>query len=521
MVLVGMFSLLLMIPAFHRVGREALARAALWAGVGAGVGYLFLIAMVSHENAVPGSFWAVGGDFLHLLATAVWVGMLAQLALFLLWIRGRPPEEREELFTPHLERFSVIAATSVVVLLASGSLNALTQIPSLDALIHTAYGRALLVKLGAVAAVLTVAGANAFYLRERAIDEAEASETGLRLRQWLRRAVWAELTLGIVALFAASILFQYPTSRQAEDAAAAAEEAASTQAVVGIDEQQPADDLLVNLTVSPGSPGNNSFRVFLFSQASGDIGEVLRVRLRFQPPSEDAAPSEVDMEHVELNAYRAVGPFIATPGSWTVSVDVRRAGVDDATADFPVPVSLGGAGGQFGQPLAAGGWLTVGAIGVVVLALLLAVWAPRLPELPSPAPRFLRVGTAAFTVIGAGLIAISFLPDSGDNRPDATPESIALGGLLYQANCQQCHGPDGRGDGPVAATLEVPPADFRIHIPFHSDTFFFNVIKNGLGSIMPAWGDQLTEDEIWHLINFLQAEFGIDAQQSDAQQPDS
>ena len=58
----------------------------------------------------------------------------------------------------------------------------------------------------------------------------------------------------------------------------------------------------------------------------------------------------------------------------------------------------------------------------------------------------------------------------------------------------------------------MPPADFRIHVPFHQDSFFFNVVQNGLGSIMPGFGDQLTEDEIVNLIHFLQSEFGIESQ---------
>ncbi len=512
LVLFGIGGLLLMVPSFHRVGRHAMANAALWGGVAAGAGYLLLIAFVSHEAAVPGSFWAVGGDFLHLLATAVWVGMLVQLALFLLWLRRQPPQTREELMTPHLEIFSVIAATSVIVLLATGTINALVQVPSVDALFGTAYGRALLVKLGVVVAVLIVAGANALYLRERAIEEPDTTEYGAGIHHWLRRAVWAEAALAIVVLFAAAILFQYPTSRQAEEASQAAEEAAKTQAVVGYEETQPAGDLLINLTISPNAPGNNSFRVFLFPQGDTEIGDVLRVRLRFQPPSSDLAPSEIEMEPAELTAYGVVGPFITEEGSWTVGVDVRRAGLDDITADFPVPISLSVTGGQFDQPLSAGGWLTVGAIGLIVLALLIGVWSPSLPELPGPAPRLLRVGTAAFTVIGIGFLAISILPDTTAERT-ANPASIAAGRVLYTANCQQCHGPDGQGDGPLADSLDLPPADFRVHIPFHQDSFFFNVIQNGLGSIMPGFGSQLTEDETWNLIHFLQSEFGIDAEQ--------
>ncbi|HUF52639.1 MAG TPA: CopD family protein [Dehalococcoidia bacterium] len=517
MILAGIIASLAMIPALHRVGRDALARSATWGCIAAGAGYLLLIAVVSHQNAVPGAFWGVGADWLHLLATAVWLGTLSQLGMFLIWLRARPSEERAALLPGHLERFSYLAATSVVVLIASGTLNALIQIPSLEALVDTAYGRSLMFKLAVVALLLIVAGMNAFYLRDRTAEEGEDSGPEAdRFRGFLRRAVWVELGVGIAVLFAASFLFQYPTSRQAKEADAAAAQAADTQAVVGYEELQPAGDLTINLTISPAATGNNSFRVFLFPQGNEDIGDVQRVRLRFQPPSDDLAPSQLDMEQAELTAYRAVGPFITEEGLWTIGVDVRRAGMDDVSADFPVSIEGAGGGGQFALPLASGSWWTVAAVLFVVGVLLLAVWSPCLPEWPDPAPRLLRVGTAAFTVIGIGVLAISLLPGEGEttgNPIASSPTSIAIGRSLYEANCQQCHGADGRGDGPLAEDLPLAPADFRIHVPFHQDEFFFLVISNGLGQIMPGYQEQLTEEEIWHLINFLRAEFGVDADQ--------
>ena len=79
--------------------------------------------------------------------------------------------------------------------------------------------------------------------------------------------------------------------------------------------------------------------------------------------------------------------------------------------------------------------------------------------------------------------------------------------MLFQQNCIVCHGNTGRGDGPQAAGLDPAPTDFRLHMPLHTDPQFFAFIANGYpGSAMPAWRDQLAEDEIWNLVNFMRSE---------------
>lgn len=502
-----------------RSGRRALSDLAVWAALAGGFVYLLLIALVSHGAAVPGSFWAVGNDFLHLLSTAVWVGMLGMLALFLLWLRRQPAgNSNGAIEAEHLQRFSAIAATSVVVLLATGTMSGLTQVPKIEDLIDTAYGRALSIKLGAIVALLAIAGVNAFYLRPRAVDEAEEGDASSGTVRALRITVMLEIALAFGVVLAAAALIQHTTARQAEQVEEAA--ADGPQAVVGFEEIQPARDIDVNLTVSPGNVGQNSFRVFLFPQQGGDIGEVLRVRLRFHPPTDDLGVSELIMEDAGVNAYRGVGPFLSDAGQWTISVDIRRADIDDVTADFPVPVTSGSqTGGDFDLPLTAGSWLTVAGIVLLVLTLLAAIWLPRFPELPEGVFRGLRIGSSAVAVIGLSVLAVSFVPGDEEqtgNPVEATPTSVALGRSLYMANCVQCHGEDGRGDGPLADELPVAPVDFRTHIPYHQDEFFFRVMTNGLGTIMPAFGDQLTEEERWHLLNYLQSEYGLEAQQAES-----
>ena len=40
------------------------------------------------------------------------------------------------------------------------------------------------------------------------------------------------------------------------------------------------------------------------------------------------------------------------------------------------------------------------------------------------------------------------------------PQQDDIGKMEYQASCAACHGTDGKGTGPVAATLTKKPPDF-------------------------------------------------------------
>lgn len=93
------------------------------------------------------------------------------------------------------------------------------------------------------------------------------------------------------------------------------------------------------------------------------------------------------------------------------------------------------------------------------------------------------------------------------NPIPATAASIERGQQAFQANCVQGHGVTGRGDGPVAASLDPPPADFTAaHSSAHLDGEFFTWIKFGKPpTAMPAFGDNLSDEEIWDLVNYVRA----------------
>ena len=90
------------------------------------------------------------------------------------------------------------------------------------------------------------------------------------------------------------------------------------------------------------------------------------------------------------------------------------------------------------------------------------------------------------------------------NPVTATLHSQALGNSLYKKNCLSCHGPTGKGDGPMAAELPVKPSDFTdTHMMGEmSEGEIFWKMSEGRGP-MPSFKKLLNEEERWHLVNYL------------------
>jgi mono/diheme cytochrome c family protein len=94
------------------------------------------------------------------------------------------------------------------------------------------------------------------------------------------------------------------------------------------------------------------------------------------------------------------------------------------------------------------------------------------------------------------------------NPVTADAKSIDRGKQLYMMGCLPCHGPAGKGDGPVAGTLErngvsVRPGNLADpKLWQESDGALFWKITEG-NSPMPSWGQALTEEQRWDLVNYV------------------
>lgn len=92
---------------------------------------------------------------------------------------------------------------------------------------------------------------------------------------------------------------------------------------------------------------------------------------------------------------------------------------------------------------------------------------------------------------------------------------LKSGMLIYNEKCQSCHGPEGKGDGILAAGLEPAPTNFvdEETVDNLSPMQAYNVAKLGLqGTAMRAF-EELTEAELWDVSFYIMS---LSHQQNDA-----
>lgn len=157
----------------HIQWRQQLARVPrllAWANLLLGAALLLAMAFSSHSAAVrsPLTGVAVLGDFLHLVAAALWIGGMLFFALCYLPVLMRCPlAERASLLVTVLPAYSPWALAGVVLMAVTGPFSATVLLPSWEQVFTTLYGQVLLVKIGLVGVLLCISAIHVFLLRPR------------------------------------------------------------------------------------------------------------------------------------------------------------------------------------------------------------------------------------------------------------------------------------------------------------------------------------------------------------------
>ena len=463
--------------------------------VALGVAAVVPFSLISHAAAQPGGRdTAVANDITHAVAASLWVGgIVALVTLLLPALRSLSSAGRQIVLMQAIPRFSTVALTAWAVLAMTGFYGAWLEVGNLTALIDTSYGRSLVLKLAAIVTILVIAAFNLVFLTRKLRRVSTAGEADLWSRVF-RYLLVAELVFAVAVL---GMTGRLTGSEPARDVLAQR----SGQIIVPV----TLGDHVGSLGLAPGASGLNHFQLRLDGEPfPTDSRVILRVGL----PASTTERQDIVLDPIGANTWEWHGSEIAVPGDWQVEVIVRQPGVSDLTTQLGIRIgTMPPDVGEPGEPP------RFNSIGISALILIVAgitgvVIAAQMGRSPS------RRETAGLSGVGlaVGIVmlfqgqidpALSAIPAT--NPVPAEPRSIAIGQNLWLTTCLSCHGPEARGNGPAAASLDQPPPNLTAaHQQYHTDQELFYSIANGVeGTGMPAFGDQLGDADIWNLINYL------------------
>jgi mono/diheme cytochrome c family protein len=151
--------------------------------------------------------------------------------------------------------------------------------------------------------------------------------------------------------------------------------------------------------------------------------------------------------------------------------------------------------------------LIVGAVGGVLGLIVGYRWFHNMTESPRIMPGERQFSMPAGSVSRGGELRLPKeereAAAARKNPIASTPASVQRGSELYVIYCTPCHGPRGKGDGPVSVKF-VPPADLTNPDlqKGRTDGYWHSYMSAG-GAVMPSYAEALSSEERWHIVNYL------------------
>ena len=325
-------------PATPGAGEPARVEAWRLVLVGVAAAATMLLHVLVGHAAGPSPLRTVnlGVQWLHMLAVGAWIGGLVWL---LAGLRGRERPEQ----VASAARFSRLAAPVLGLVAITGLSRALHLAGGWRGLLDSSYGRFLDLKVALFLALVALGARNRYRI-------VPALAGGVRRLGDLRRNVRGEVVLAACILAVTAVFSQLPPGKFVVEQTSAKPPAPPTVQVEGADF---ATSVRINLTVTPGTPGPNTFTAKVTDYDSGESWPATRVALRLTPRDQpDIGATTLDLTRDGEGLWRGQGSQLSIAGSWTVLGLVEGSGpavtvpMELATRQAPQQVKVSEAPGQ-------------------------------------------------------------------------------------------------------------------------------------------------------------------------------
>jgi copper transport protein len=329
------------------------------AAVTVAVGLLLTPGLSGHAASGDLVPLAIVADVAHLGGVSLWLGGLVVLLAIVLRLKNL-----DELRSV-VPRFSQLALIAICVIIGTGAFQAWRQLGSLSAFRDTDYGKLLAAKLLAFGVLIITAAFSREIVNRRFrsprpvssppprvsvtaggppvspdagqndnggddVDEAEQDAWEMRN---LRRHVGLEAVIAVVILSIAALLVN-----------AAPAVSVNESGVSGVTLRS--DQLRVEITATPGSPGRNEMHFTAFSPEgaplaipqSGGLSEVGEFQASASLSSRDIAPIVIPVRRAGPGHWIGSAVNLPIRGDWTLTIRVLLSETDQAALTGKLPI---------------------------------------------------------------------------------------------------------------------------------------------------------------------------------------
>jgi putative copper resistance protein D len=269
-------------------------------------------------------------DVLHLIAAAAWVGAL--LPLIVLLAAAGADDASLAMARTATTRFSILGIVSVGTLLVTGIVNTYYLAGSVPALLHTDYGRLLLIKIALFLAMVAIATVNRFQLTPQLLQQASIAASRDALRQLRRNAV-IEVLAGAIVIAIVAALGTMPPAIHAAHQHPTYEAVPADAAFVHIHLVEG----MADVTIRPGRAGRARATIRLWDEDFGPL-EARQVSMTLTTPGATANPTTLPALQRRDGAWQVDGIELSKPGNWTVTVDVMLDQTKRLTLTAPIVI---------------------------------------------------------------------------------------------------------------------------------------------------------------------------------------
>ncbi|HLN38764.1 MAG TPA: copper homeostasis membrane protein CopD [Xanthobacteraceae bacterium] len=272
-------------------------------------------------------------DVLHLIAAAAWVGAL--LPLIVLLAAAGADDASLAMARTATTRFSMLGIVSVGTLFVTGIVNTYYLAGSVPALLHTDYGRLLLIKIALFLAMVAIATVNRVRLTPQLLQHNNITASRDALRR-LRRNAAIEALAGAIVIAIVAALGTMPPAIHAAHQHPSFEAVPADAAFVHIHLVEG----MADVTIRPGRTGRARATIRLWDEDFAAL-EARQVSLTLTAPAAASQPTTRPARQGRDGAWQVDGIELSEPGNWTVSVDVVLDANKRLTLTAPIVIESG------------------------------------------------------------------------------------------------------------------------------------------------------------------------------------